>query len=518
MSDPAPDEDRVLLLSPTARDAATARTILEGAGLACRPCGSFAELCREIPRGAGAVVVPEEAVLGDGTEPLAAALRGQPPWSDLPVLVLTAAGRTPDARLRRVLELGGVTLLKRPLDVAEFLSAVRAALRDRHRQYQARAYTAELARQAEALREADRRKDEFLAMLAHELRNPLAPIRNGLQVLRLAGEDRALAERTWGLMGRQVDHLSRLVDDLLDVSRITRGKVELRPAPVDLRAVLAAAVETARPLIDAKHHRLTVTQPGRPVRVSADPVRLAQVVGNLLNNAAKYSEEGATITLSLDAEGDRAVVRVRDTGVGIPPEMLPRVFDLFTQIDRTLDRSQGGLGIGLTLVKSLVELHGGTVEAASGGAGTGSEFTVRLPLLPGADAAAADAAPEPPAPRRRVLVVDDNHDAGDSLGDLLVLSGHEVRVARNGTQAVEVAREFRPDVALLDIGLPGMSGYELAGRLRAEPFGPALLLVALTGYGQDEDRRRTREAGFDHHLTKPADLGQLAGLLARRVG
>jgi CheY-like chemotaxis protein len=308
------------------------------------------------------------------------------------------------------------------------------------------------------------------------------------------------------------------VDDLLDVSRITRGKVELRTTTVDLRAVLAAAVETARPLVDAKRHHLTVTQPGRPVRVSADAVRLAQVVGNLLTNAAKYSEEGARVALSLDAEGESAVVRVRDTGVGIPPEMLPRVFDLFTQIDRTLDRAQGGLGIGLTLVKSLVEMHGGTVEAASGGVGMGSEFTVRLPLLPGSDAPAPNAGADPPASPRRILVVDDNHDAGDSLGDLLELSGHQVRVARSGPQAVEAAREFRPDVAILDIGLPGMSGHELAARLRAEPFGPSLILVALTGYGQDEDRRRTREAGFDHHLTKPADLGQLAALLAGRVG
>jgi CheY-like chemotaxis protein len=286
---------------------------------------------------------------------------------------------------------------------------------------------------------------------------------------------------------------------------------------VDLRAVLAAAVETARPLIDARRHQLTVTQPGRPVRVSADAVRLAQVVGNLLSNAAKYSEDEATIALSLDVECDRAVVRVRDTGVGIPPEMLPRVFDLFTQVDRTLDRAQGGLGIGLTLVRSLVEMHGGTVEAASGGIGTGSEFTVRLPLLSGADTPAAETVAAPPALRRHILVVDDNHDAGDSLGDLLELSGHAVRVARSGPQAIEVAREFRPDVAVLDIGLPGMSGYELAGRLRAESFGPSLLLVALTGYGQDEDRRRTQEAGFDHHLTKPADLAQLTALLTSRV-
>jgi signal transduction histidine kinase len=509
-----PDTDeRVLFLGPTKKDATTGAVLITGAGLRCHTCASLEELCREIPAGVGAVIVPEEAAMGAGAGALKAAVHDQPPWSNVPVLVLTAAGPTPTARVKALLELGDVTLLKRPLEAAEFLNAVRAALRDRHRQYQVRDYVVAQARQGEELREADRRKDEFLAMLAHELRNPLAPIRNGLGILRMAGDDRAVAQRTHDMMSRQVDHLGRLVDDLLDVSRITRGKVELRMEAVDLNAVLARAAEAARPLIDARRHRLIVTQPGRPVRVSADPTRLAQVVGNLLTNAAKYSEERGRIDLSLEENGE-AIIRVRDTGLGIPADMLPRVFDLFTQVGRTLDRSDGGLGIGLTLVKSLVELHGGTVSAASEGPGRGSEFTVRLPKLARSETSDAGpaAAPEQITPRR-VLIVDDNPDAGDSLATLLEMTGHQVAVARSGPQGLEAAARLRPEVAVLDLGLPGMNGYELAGRLRAEPFGRDVTLVALTGYGQEDDRRRSREAGFDHHLTKPADLDALTAIL-----
>ncbi|VTR95120.1 histidine kinase : Putative sensor histidine kinase OS=Variovorax paradoxus B4 GN=VAPA_1c17480 PE=4 SV=1: HisKA: HATPase_c: Response_reg [Gemmata massiliana] len=509
-----PDTDeRVLFLSPTKKDATAGLALMAGAGLTCHACASLAELCREIPVGVGTVIVPEEAAIGDGAGALKAAIRDQPPWSNLPILVLTAAGPTATARVKALIELGDITLLKRPLEAAEFLNAVRAALRDRRRQYQVRGYIAEQTRQAEELRDADRRKDEFLAMLAHELRNPLAPIRNGLAILGLRDGDREVVHRTHGMMSRQVDHLSRLVDDLLDVSRITRGKVELRVETVDLNAVLARAAEAARPLIDARRHRLIVTQPGRPVLVSADPTRLAQVVGNLLTNAAKYSDEGGRIELILEEDGV-AIVRVRDTGLGIPADMLPRVFDLFTQVGRTLDRADGGLGIGLTLVKSLVELHGGTVSVASDGPGKGSEFTVRLPKRARGKEKGEPGSVTVPLAARRVLIVDDNPDAGDSLAELLRLSGHAVEVARSGMLGLEAARKLRPDTALLDIGLPGMSGYELAGRLRAEPFGAGVLLVALTGYGQEDDRKRSAEAGFDHHLTKPADLSALMKLLS----
>ncbi len=374
----------------------------------------------------------------------------------------------------------------------------------------------ERKRSEEALKEMDRRKDEFLAMLGHELRNPLAPIRNALQILKLAGHDPGAVARTREMMDRQVQQLARLVDDLLDVSRITRGVVELRRAVVDVRDVVARAVETARPLIDAKRHRLNVAQPSGPVFVEGDPVRLAQVVGNLLNNAAKYTPEGGDIAVAFGVEGEQAVVRVRDNGAGIPANMLPRVFDLFTQVEQTIDRAQGGLGIGLTLVRSLVEMQGGSVEAHSGGPGRGSEFVIRLPAWAGAE-------PGPPpadqhgvathGPGCRVLVVDDNVDAAESLAMLLRLSGYDVRTANDGSAALEAARAFHPEAVVLDVGLPGMDGYEVARRLRREPGAEGLLLIALTGYGQEEDQRRSARAGFDHHLVKPADPIALDKLL-----
>jgi signal transduction histidine kinase/CheY-like chemotaxis protein len=511
---PEEDESRVLFLAPTRKDARVGQGVIASAGFRCYACDSLLDLCREIPRGGGAVVVPAEAILRDPSGMLSTALRDQPAWSNLPVLVLIAAGRVPGRRIKALLDVGDVTLLKRPLDINEFLNAVRSAVRDRTRQYLVRDHLAEKERQADLLRDADRRKDEFLAMLAHELRNPLAPIRNGLEILRMTGDNPDALTRTRGMMSRQVEHLARLVDDLLDVSRITRGKVDLQLEPVDLNFVLARAVEATRPLIEAHRHRLIMTQPSRPVWVTADLTRMTQVVGNLLTNAAKYSEDEGRIELTLEENGE-ATVRVRDRGVGIAAEMLPRVFDLFTQAGRTLDRSDGGLGIGLTLVRSLVELHGGTVSASSAGLGRGSEFVVRLPIRAQPPVPTADVSVTvEPAHHRRILVVDDNSDAGDSLAMLLEMTGHQVQIARNGMQAVEIASLFKPDVGLLDIGLPGMNGYELAKRLRNEPFGKDLLLIALTGYGQEDDRRRTREAGFDHHLTKPADTNVLFHLIA----
>jgi signal transduction histidine kinase/DNA-binding response OmpR family regulator len=374
------------------------------------------------------------------------------------------------------------------------------------------------ARLYRELQDANCRKNEFLSMLAHELRNPLAPIRNGVHILRVLGDLAPAVRDVRDMMDRQVQHLVRLVDDLLDLSRITRGKVRLHTEAVELAAVLVRAVETSRPLIDQRRHRLTVAAPPSRLRVEGDAVRLAQVVGNLLNNAAKYTEEGGQIWLSAAREGDEAVIRVRDTGIGIPGEMLASVFDLFTQVDRSLDRSQGGLGIGLTLVRQLVEMHGGSVAARSEGLGRGAEFEVRLPALP------AEVVPEPagavPAglpgrgPGRRVLVVDDNRDAAESLALLLDVAGHQSRVAHDGPSALAAADEYSPEVVLLDIGLPGMDGYEVCRRMRARPATRRALLVALTGYGQEEDQRRAREAGFDHHLIKPADLEVLAGLLA----
>jgi PAS domain S-box-containing protein len=384
-------------------------------------------------------------------------------------------------------------------------------------------------RAEEALKEADRRKNEFLAMLAHELRSPLAPIRNSVQLLQSAGF--ADEKRQWAreVIDRQVQQLTRLVDDLMDVSRITRGKIHLRLEPVDLAAVVARAVEISRPLLDARRHQLNVALLSQAVWVEGDPTRLAQILSNLLNNAAKYTDEGGRIELAVEkvpaplgaaaAGRGEVLIRVRDTGLGIAPEMLPNVFDLYTQIDRTLDHSQGGLGLGLTLVRRLAEMHGGSVAAFSDGPGRGSEFVVRLPLLTETSAARTTEVNIKQAlekvPARRILVVDDSHDAADSLTQLLRLYGHEVYTAHAGPAALEAARAHPPDVALLDISLPGMDGLELARCLRQNLGLTQALLVAVTGYGGEEDRRRSREAGFNAHLVKPVDLSVLHTLLAQ---
>ena len=369
-----------------------------------------------------------------------------------------------------------------------------------------------------ALREADRRKDEFLAMLAHELRNPLAPIRTGLDILRLGG-DRATADRVLPMLQRQVDHMVRLVDDLLEVSRITGGKVELRRERVDLATVLQSAIETSKPLIDAAHHGLAIELPGDPLIVDADPVRLSQVIANLLNIAAKYTEDGGRIRVTAfrggNGDGDHAIVTVEDNGTGIPRDMLTRIFDLFTQAERSYQRAQGGLGIGLTLVRSLVTLHGGSVEAASDGPGRGSVFTVRLPLA----AAGAGIATRTPAAaralaRRRVLVVDDNVDVADSLRLLLDMMGMDAQAVHDGASALAAMDDFEPDIVLLDIGMPGMDGHEFARHVRARTDGQRIRLVAISGWGQDEDYQRSREAGIDDHLVKPVDLGALERILA----
>ncbi len=376
----------------------------------------------------------------------------------------------------------------------------------------------ERKRAEEALREAARRKDEFLAMLGHELRNPLAPIRNALGVVRLHGLGAEESVRqAWEMIERQVDHLVRLVDDLLDVSRITSGKINLVKRPVDVATVVERAVESSRPLIEQRRHALTVSVPDEPLRVEADLTRLAQVVWNLLNNAAKYTPEGGHIGLTVERQAGEVVLRVRDDGMGIPPDVLPKVFDLFTQAERTLDRAEGGLGIGLTLVRRLTEMHGGTVAVHSDGPGRGSEFAVRLPLLPDEPAPARPGRQEPraapTAAPRRILVVDDNTDSAESLATLPRLLGNQVRTAPDGPCALDAAASYRPDVILLDIGLPGMDGYEVARRLRAEDRYGRPLLAALTGYGGEEDRRRARAAGFDRHMIKPVEIEVLQDML-----
>jgi PAS domain S-box-containing protein len=767
-------EQRLLVLVPTSKDATLTASVLGRAGVACVCCADLVQLCQELEAGAGAVLLPEEAVSPDRNRCLDEWLARQPPWSDLPVLVLSRPGADSAAVGQAMDLLGNVTVLERPTRVTALVSAVRAALRARQRQYQIRAHLAERERSElvlrhseqrfsrlvsvitdvpwttdadgafvtpqeayarytgksweelrgfgwttcihpedrgelvrvwknavarrdtyvarcrewhgptqewrhviargtpvlnpdgsvrewvgsltdveeqyradqnlreseerfrmladnmsqlawtcdklgnvtwynqrwldytglsfddmkgwnwskvqhphhldrvvarikrsaetgepwddtfplrgkdgeyrwflsravpirneageivrwfgtntdvterirmeEALKDADRRKDEFLAMLAHELRNPLAPIRNSLHILRLSSPHDSAAERVAEMMERQVNHMVRLVDDLMEVSRISRGKIELRKEPIELAAVVRSAVETSRPFIEAGGHQLALAIPPEPITLEGDFVRLTQVVANLLNNAAKYSDAGGQIWVTVRREGNGVALSVRDTGRGIPPDMLPRVFELFMQIDRHSSRAQGGLGIGLTLVKSLVEMHGGSVEALSEGAGRGSEFVVRLPL------GAADSAGHAPgkavnpsavlAPRR-VLVVDDNRDAAQSLGMLLKLLGADVHVVYSGADAMEAIATYRPAVVLLDIGMPGMDGHEVARRIRQQPESQDITLIALTGWGQEEDRHRSQLAGFDYHLIKPADVDALQSLLGSLEG
>jgi signal transduction histidine kinase/CheY-like chemotaxis protein len=382
--------------------------------------------------------------------------------------------------------------------------------------------TAALRASQEELQEAARRKDEFLAVLAHELRNPLAPLRNALEILRLADGEGAAGkdQELKAMMHRQVRYLVRLVDDLLEVSRITRGKLQLRKEWVELIQVVESALETSRSFMEAAGHQLVVTLPPDPIRLDADPIRLAQVLANLLNNAAKYTDPGGHIDLTAERQGNEVVVQVRDNGIGIPAEMLPRIFDLFTQVDLLSGRAQGGLGIGLTVVRSLVQLHGGAVAAHSAGLGKGSVFTVRLPVgrepRPNRQAERPSEACRQSGAlsRGRVLIVDDNRDAAESLGILLNIMGSEVRVVYDGATALEAMSSFQPAVVLLDIGMPGMDGYQVARRVRQQPVLNEVTLIALTGWGQEEDRRHCREAGIDHHLIKPVDIETLEALLA----
>jgi signal transduction histidine kinase len=378
----------------------------------------------------------------------------------------------------------------------------------------------ERLRAERALKEADRHKDEFLAMLAHELRNPLAPILNALRLMRMVPNE---AQMRWSgeVIERQVRYLTRLVDDLLDVSRITRGKITLAREPVELAALISRAVETVQPVIDEHGHELTIHVANEGLRLSADPVRLVQALGNVLGNAAKYTDRGGSIRLSAESQGDCVEVRIRDNGIGIPSDRMPQIFNLFTQLDRGAEHPQSGLGIGLALVRRLVEMHGGRVSAYSDGHGKGSEFVIRLPLLTCAEPLPVPAPDQSglletrPHVQRRILVADDNMDALESLSRVLQLSGHEVFSAANGSVALQSAERHLPDVALLDVGMPLLDGYEVARRIRAEPWGKNVLLVAVTGWGQEADRRRSREAGFDSHLIKPLDLAELTQLLTR---
>jgi PAS domain S-box-containing protein len=375
----------------------------------------------------------------------------------------------------------------------------------------------ELRQKVEELAAADRRKDEFLATLAHELRNPLAPLRHALQLLHLADDDPDLRKKARGVMERQLAQMVRLIDDLLDVSRITRNKLQLRKERVELATAIQGALETIRPLLETAGHELTVELPAEPVPLDADPTRLTQIFTNLLNNAVKYTEKGGHVHLAAERQGSEVVVSVRDTGIGVTAEHLPHLFEMFSQVAPALERSTGGLGIGLALVRGLVELHGGSVEAHSAGLSQGSEFIVRLPVAAAAvrdQSQSEDEQDSLSGSQRRILIADDNRDSAEVLSLVLEHVGYKVQTAFNGLEAVQAATTFRPDVALLDIGMPGLNGYEAARRIREQPWGGDMVLVAITGWGQEEDKRQAREAGFDYHLTKPVDPADLQKLLA----
>ncbi|WP_284620150.1 hybrid sensor histidine kinase/response regulator [Aquabacterium humicola] len=486
-----------------------ADAVLAQSGIAVQAFAAMTDLAAELPRGAGALLVAEEVLTPPARAQLTTALAAQPPWSDIPVLILARPGADSPLIADVMAQLPNVTVIERPVRVAALVSALRTALRARTRQYELRALL-------DGLHQADRRKTEFLATLAHELRNPLAPISTALSLLAhpLATADDS--QRQHEVMRRQVDHMVRLVDDLLEVSRITRGKVDLQRLPVPLDAAIRDAVELSRPLIDAAKHTLQVTMPDDALIVDGDLVRLTQVFSNLLNNAAKYTPAGGRVAIDARPDGADALVEVVDSGVGLDEDMLEPIFDMFVQVGGAARAAQGGLGIGLTLVKSLVELHGGQVSARSEGRNRGSTFSVRLPLSRQAgQVAAAEHAPawEAASVPHSILVVDDNRDAADSLAELLRALGATAFAAYSGAQALQLAAERRLDAAVLDIGMPGMDGCDLARRLRGSPAHSAMLLIALTGWGQEADKQRINEAGFDHHMLKPADAAALIGVL-----
>jgi signal transduction histidine kinase/CheY-like chemotaxis protein len=521
---PEPGRDEiVLVLAPTGRDMhLTCALLRDRGGVQCEPSSDANDLCRNIRRGAGCCVIAEEALdAPSSVNRLIDTLATQLPWSDLPVLVLARGHEmSSTGPLSTLRQRTNVTVLDRPVQIVTLLTAVQSALRARRRQYEVRDLLAET-------RAAIRQRDQFLAMLGHELRNPLGAINNAMGVLDAASPpDGELEVEHRDIIRRQTDHLARLVDDLLDVSRITSGKIALQKRNVDLCELVRTVVRGIDGPIRAQRHELRLNLDPCPVWIDGDPVRLEQIISNLLTNAVKYTPPGGRIDIDVHGQDATAVLCVRDNGIGILPELLPRVFDLFTQSERTLDRAQGGLGVGLTLVRALVEMHGGTVQVESDGPGKGCVFTIRVPRVSAPEQTQRPAAASPKlpvhaaieeeGPRRKILLVEDQPDARRALQRLLQLWGHTVEAAEDGVIGLERAQQFQPEVAFIDVGLPGLDGYELARQIRRR-LGNGLRLVALTGYGQPEDRERAYSAGFDLHLVKPVDRVQLARALLDAV-
>jgi signal transduction histidine kinase/ActR/RegA family two-component response regulator len=488
-------ERRIVICTPTGQDAALTSRVFRSVNIGSMVCRDTVELLEQLPRGAGALLLAEEVISGSAMRPLAEYVAGQPTWSDIPILLLTRSGADSLDVRRAVDRLGNVTLMERPVRTIALISAARSAIRARERQYQ--------------VRDADQRKDEFLATLAHELRNPLAPIRTAMGILKHLHPDSDPVTRLRNVVDRQVTHLTRLVDDLLDVARITSGKVVLRKDRIPLRSVVNHAVEISSSSMEAKQHRLDVNQPEHDHLLHADHARLVQSLANLLVNAAKFTPPQGRIVLGVGVQGDTVTFTVRDNGIGLEPVSLARIFDLFAQTP-VPGEAPTGLGIGLSLARQFAEMHGGKLHAVSDGLGHGSEFVLTLPVVvePNHGPMREDvavAAPPGASRLRKVLVVDDNIDAADTLHALLGMDGFAVSTVYDGVAAVAQARAATPDVVIMDIGMPGMDGYDAARLIRQQPGGEKILLIALTGWGQSNDIKRASEAGFDHHLVKPVD-------------
>ena len=485
--------------------------MLQRAGVASTVVYDAAQVAHEIDSGTDALIMTDAALAAPGFQTVLASLSRQPAWSDVPVVLLCQPGAQPPAITRIVRGLSNVTVLDRPTSARTLISTAQAALRGRMRQYEMRDQLEALKIAEENLRNADRRKDEFLAMLAHELRNPLAPIRNAGELLARMLQDNSNVQKIADVVKRQSTHLSRLVDDLLDVSRITQGRIELQHEPVNLSAVISQALESVEPLMRENGHTISVADDIGPVYVYGDHGRLVQCVANILTNSGKYTDPGGDIRVEVRTADNEVAIAITDTGVGISADLLPRIFDLFVQSNRSLDRSQGGLGIGLSRVRRLIEMHGGRVSAASDGPGKGARFELVLPVI--------DRPPETSGAQRsqtsggrRILFVDDNADSADSLAMILNHSGHVAEPVYGAAMALERAAAMDPDFIILDIGLPGADGYQVARQLRGR--GSNARLIALTGYGQPEDVRRAYDAGFGAHLVKPVDVQRLLQYLS----
>lgn len=500
---------RILILAPVGRDAELMCSYLERAGLPCTPCEDMDMLCREFDRGAGAVMLTDEALAHPSTmKGFAQRLQRQPPWSEIPIIILTGLPSF-EAKNHSFRELGdrtNVTLIDRPVRIASLVSAAQSALRARQRQYESRDLM-------QKLEERVHERDKFLAILGHELRNPLGAT---LLASQMIGDDGRLDRDHAELIERQTRHLTRLVNDLLDLSRVVSGKIVLKRQPIDLRQTIKQTVPTILPQAKAHDITIEVRSGDEPVIADADPMRAEQIVSNVLTNAVKYTPDGGHVIVALERESDSAAIRVADDGVGIDPERIGTIFELFAQAENAIGRAQGGMGIGLALVRNLVELHGGSVSARSDGLGKGSEFVVKLPLATEQQLAEPQEQPIliPHVGKRRIVIVEDNADVRELLGLKLRRLGHDVDGVSDGRDGVTKIVEAQPDMALIDIGLPGIDGYQVAQQVRSR-MGDGVVLVAVSGFGQPEDKRKAIEAGFDDHLTKPADVNDIEGILAR---